>query len=83
MAWLIQHKCNDADGVQNYGLTKGHMRHSADSATHQGQPITQAICEACGEQLVFLGHELFDEAETNDSVSNMPPGFVIPRSVRQ
>lgn len=79
MPWNIQHKCNDADGPIPYGLARGHMMIPGFEAA----PVTKAVCETCGEILTFLGHELFEEAQPAAEVgSGLPPGFVIPRSVR-
>lgn len=72
--WLIQHRCTPETLPQNYGMLKGQDQHH--------RPITALRCDACGEQLVVDGWEMFDEAEPA-AESNLPAGFVIAKSVKQ
>lgn len=78
MPWLIVHKCSDQDAEPvPYGMVRGH--------NERQEPLTRAVCQApggCGERLVFLGHDVFDEAHTAVEVqgSHMPKGFVVART---
>lgn len=80
MAWMIMHKCHNADPEPRpYGLVRRNDEH--------GDPVTLAVCSkddnGCGEQLVFKGHDVFEEAHTAVEVqgSHMPPGFVVAHAV--
>ena len=76
MPWLIQHKCYQSQsGESEYAVSKG---------ASDGKNLTRVLCPNpdCREEFFILGHEMFDEAISNQSSSlaGLPPGFLIPRS---
>jgi len=77
--WKIVHKCNPGQPDSEFALLK---------MERGGQKFTRVRCtdRECKEEFFVLGHEMFDEAvevnESNSRHSSLPPGFIIPRSVR-
>lgn len=75
--WLIQHKCHpEQSEVGNYAMM-------AVDDPHLG-PLTRAFCPDCREQLLFVGQDVFTEAnpvqKAIDGLVARDPGFMIARS---
>lgn len=77
MPWLILHRCSISQSEPSeYAIIR---------SVHDGEKVTRVVCpnSDCREEFLILGHELFDEAVSNEQLAGLtglPPGFVIARS---
>jgi hypothetical protein len=81
MPFKIDHICNPGDPTPKpYSIMRGERTLGTLKV-----PLTRILCTdpTCREEFFILGHEMFNQAHTNDEVQpgrDLPPGFVIARS---